>query len=408
MAAPGLTRKLGFSAIVTVGVLLVLEVLAQVIRAPDLGELAEPEHTLPGQEPIMLRGSPYLLWELAPGERTEHGGQVAVNEAGFRDRERGEKTGPRLLALGDSSIYGFGVHDAEVFTAVLEERLQGEAAGTEVINAGVPGYSTEQALNRLLRGGLDLEPDVLLVGTLWSDNNFDQFVDGELIVRYGSWSERPEARVRRALELSGLFRWLDYGLRGGLPMPAFTVGWMTSPGQATGERRVPIDDYARNLARFCELMADRDGGIVFVQLANIEDLRPSVEDPPWVPYREVMDQTAERCGAPLVSVPAAYAATKGSPRELFLDEMHPTARGHAVLAEAVHSALSEAGWPAQPLKVEAPSSPVTGIDDPFEGRGRAATRRRRRWRGAGSRAVMFDSGSDCVGSMNEAWYKAGR
>ncbi len=309
------------------------------------------------------------MWELTPGERVELGGTVSVNSGGFRDRERGEKTGARFLALGDSSIYGFGVHDAQVFTAVLERSLERVSPGTEVINAGVPGYSTEQALNRLLHDGLDLDPDVLLVGTLWSDNNFDRFVDGDLIVRYGGWSDRPEARLRRVLEWSGIFRWLDYSLRSRGPEGAMTVGWMTDPDGAAGRRRVPIDDYARNLARFCAIMADRDGGVVFIQLANVEDVHPTVEDPPWAPYREVMRRTAEACGAPLVSVPQAYAAAGGSSRDLFLDEMHPSSRGHAVLAEAVSGALRTAGWPDIPLRVQAPAAPVLDVDDPFEGRG---------------------------------------
>lgn len=319
-----------------------------------------------GGDETLMNGNPWLLWELLPGDHLERGGHVHVNAAGFRDRERGPKSRPRVVALGDSSVYGFGNDDAEVFTTRLESQIP-----AEFINAAVPGYSSFQALNALRGRVLPLEPDVLLVATLWSDNNFDSFVDKELLASYAGWEETPLARLRTALSASALFRAIDWELRvRPAGARARAVGWQVGGSDArTGARRVAIGDYAANLDSFCRIMAARRGGVVFVLLANREDLSPVSADPAWAPYREVMRGAATRCHAPLVDVPAAFRASGKSADALFLDLMHPTPRGHAVLAEAVATTLTNGGWPEQPLRVVAPTGSPTVPTDRFEGHG---------------------------------------
>ncbi|GDX83592.1 hypothetical protein LBMAG42_54030 [Deltaproteobacteria bacterium] len=319
-----------------------------------------------GGDETLMNGNPWLLWELLPGDHLERGGHVHVNATGFRDRERGPKSRPRVVALGDSSVYGFGNDDGDVFTSRLEAQLP-----ADFINAAVPGYSSFQALNALRGRVLALEPDVLLVATLWSDNNFDSFVDKDLLASYAGWEETPLARLRAVLSASALFRALDWELRvKPAGARARSVGWQVGGTDArTGTRRVAIADYAANLESFCHIMAARGGGVVFVLLANREDLSPVSADPAWAPYRDVMRGAATRCQSPLVDVPAAYRASGKSADALFLDLMHPTARGHSVLAEAVAATLEGAGWPEQPLRVVAPSgSPIAPIDR-FEGHG---------------------------------------
>jgi lysophospholipase L1-like esterase len=368
MAEPSTGRR-ALYALIAAGVgLLLVELLAQAALfavSPEDQVGDGQEATGGGDGGILLHGDPHLLWRLAPGDREEHGQRVHINAAGFRDRERGPAEGPRLLALGDSSVYGFGVSDAAVFTA----RLEGMLDGVGVINGGVPGYSTEQALNRLSREGLAMEPDVLLVATLWSDNNFDQFVDAERLGAYRAWRSQPGARVAALLRATATGHLLSMALGEGAGGGAHTVGWMQTGETGGGRRRVPIGDYAENLARFCTVMAERDGGVVFVLLPNVEDLSAPRGAPPWTPYRDAMTRTAAACGAPLVSVPDAFAASGMAPGQLFLDEMHPSARGHGVMAQAIADTLAAQGWPGTPLRVRDPGGPVGVGADPFEGRG---------------------------------------
>jgi lysophospholipase L1-like esterase len=334
------------------------------VLAPSGGLLrGTVEPTEGGVPAIMMRGSPFLLWELAPGARNGPGGVVSINAAGFRDKTRGAKKGPRVLALGDSSVYGFGVGDDDVFSAKLESGFQ--STGAEFINGGVPGYSSTQALNLLWGRGLSLQPDVVLAMTLWSDNNFDTFVDAEQIATYAAWRRSGVASIESVLERSAMYRLAEFYLRQHEPGH---VGWMALKRQSpSGNRRVPINDYARNLGEYCATMAERGGGVVFVILANRNDLTRAESNPPWTPYRAVMREVAQSCGAPLVDLPAAFAAD--GRHFLFLDEMHPSAEGHALMAETIMGVLRAEGWPGRPIRVNAPSPSAQIRPDPFEGKG---------------------------------------
>lgn len=356
-------RKLAYACLAAALALALVELGCRAF-APSGGLLqGEREQTEGGAQAIMMRGSPFLLWELAPGQRDAPGGRVSVNDNGFRDKARGGKSGPRVLALGDSSVYGFGVGDEQVFSAVLESAFT--AKGAEFINGGVPGYSSTQALNLLWGRGIALEPDVVLAMTLWSDNNFDTFVDADQIATYAAWRRSGVASVEAVLERSAIYRALEYSLRESEPG---RVGWMELKRQApSGKRRVPIADYARNLTEYCTTMADRDGGVVFVMLPNRHDLGGGHPNPPWVPYRKTMRAVAESCGAPLVDLPAVFARDGRS--HLFLDEMHPSVAGHQLMADAIAETLRGAGWPDKPIRTRAPSKAVQTVADPFEGKG---------------------------------------
>lgn len=360
--ASRLRRRLFGGLAVGLGVLLLAEGTSRLLPVPDA---AAPWSRETGEVTgdILLDGNPWLLWELRVGARLEHGVTVHVNRAGFRDRERGPKTRPRALALGDSSVYGFGVRDEEVFTSVLEERVD-----ADFVNAAAPGYSTFQSINLLDMRGWSLDPDLLIVANLWSDNNFDSFVDKELLASYAGWSGSRAGAVRALLGYSHLFRGLDWTLRvAPRGEAARKVGWQLGDVDPRGgRRRVAIEDYAANLEALCERMRARGGGVVFLMLANREDLRPRAGRPAWAPYREVMADTARRHGAPLVDAPAAFRASGLSRDRLFLDQMHPAPEGHALLAEAVAAELARQGWPAAPLRVGAASAPRPTWEDPFE------------------------------------------
>ncbi|MSQ01285.1 MAG: SGNH/GDSL hydrolase family protein [Myxococcales bacterium] len=360
-ARAGARRALAGLAVAT-GVLLAGEGWFRAFPAPWLGGL--PAEGASGE--TIMNGNPWLLWELIPGDHLERGGHVHVNKRGFRDRERGEKTRPRALALGDSSIYGFGNDDQEVFTARLEQ-----AFDADFINGGVPGYSSFQALNLLRGRGLTLEPDLLLIGTLWSDNNFDSFSDVDLLASYAGWSDTPAAAVRQSLTGSALFRGLDYQLRvKWTAARARAVGWQVGGDDPrSGARRVAIADYARNLETFCSIMAARRGGVVFVLLPNREDIVAEAADPAWQPYRDAMRSASDRCGAPLADGPAAFRASGQSADALFLDLMHPTAEGHRLLANLVESVLLAMSWPDEVMSVRAPVGAPPPVTDRFEGHG---------------------------------------
>jgi lysophospholipase L1-like esterase len=97
------------------------------------------------------------------------------NSLGLRNRELEPKHAGtrRILFLGDSLIWSGETSSGELYTAVLEQRLnsrsRGRHARVEVINAGVPGYTTYQQLEFLKIYGLEMKPDLVVLGFVLND-----------------------------------------------------------------------------------------------------------------------------------------------------------------------------------------------------------------------------------------------
>jgi hypothetical protein len=105
-------------------------------------------------------------WSLVPGARavSKSTGQpieYAINAAGFRDRDFPlEKPAGvfRILVVGDSHAFGFGVPLDKHFTKLLE----GYFTNVEVMNLGVSGYGVDQELLFLRDTGFAYHPDLVV------------------------------------------------------------------------------------------------------------------------------------------------------------------------------------------------------------------------------------------------------
>ncbi|MDG1483481.1 MAG: SGNH/GDSL hydrolase family protein [Myxococcota bacterium] len=370
---PSLIKKIGFSLIPAVLVWLLVEAGISVAFSDDLATWKDPEVSSDEHTPT-LPGNPYLLYEYRPGEHLQAGATVTINQLGLRGAE---PTMPkpagirRILTTGDSSVFGFGVTDPEVFSEVTAGVL---GDGVEAINAATPGYSSYQTINLLRLRALQTEPDLIVIGNIWSDNNFDAFVDKELLAAYAGFEESFSGALQRLLSLSAIYRLLDYRLR---VAPAEArmqeVGWLQSgspsvldSGEHIGLRRVEINDYAANLETLVDI-ADASGAeVAFLMLANNEDLDVSKsQGKAWDPYRQVMKDTAARHGAPLLDVPELFIESGMSREALFIDEMHPTPAGHRLMGEALARLLSEHQWPSQPLMGDGLGGAIPTYEDPY-------------------------------------------
>lgn len=109
-----------------------------------------------------------LGWRNIPNwQSTTFGKKLTINSKGLRDSEHAFAKPPgvkRVLVLGDSFAWGYGVADDEIFTSALEGLLQQrEDSKWEVINTGVSGWSTDQQYLFLREEGLKYEPDIVLL-----------------------------------------------------------------------------------------------------------------------------------------------------------------------------------------------------------------------------------------------------
>ena len=94
------------------------------------------------------------------------GTHIETNELGLRDHEYGPKHPGefRILSLGDSYAFGYGLELEQSYGKVLERELNEHYPGTRfsVINAGVVGYGTRQQQLDFDRLYAKLQPDFVL------------------------------------------------------------------------------------------------------------------------------------------------------------------------------------------------------------------------------------------------------
>ena len=117
--------------------------------------------------------SPRIVYELRPSYG-DH------STTGRRDREY-SKTKPqgvlRVIGIGDSYSYGFGVPREKVFLKVAEEELNRRAARpVEVINFGVPGYNTAMEAAVLEEVTPEWHPDLVVIQFCRNDLNLPNFI----------------------------------------------------------------------------------------------------------------------------------------------------------------------------------------------------------------------------------------
>ena len=133
---------------------------------------------------------PMLYWKNLPNQdsfTTVNRKRFVTNSKGTRGEEFSEEKPPntiRIMTLGDSRTFGWGLGEDETWSAVLEKLLQERVeppTQVEVINAGVNSYSFAQMNVYFREIGVKYDPDFVVLGdaNLWtqfSENNSPEFV----------------------------------------------------------------------------------------------------------------------------------------------------------------------------------------------------------------------------------------
>ena len=298
------------------------------------------------------------IWSLSPGTLTMDG---VVHTIGANTLRVVEPRGAplRALTLGDSSIFGHGLEDQDTLHAQLSEVLSAQGVAIDIFCGGVSGYSTEQSLVLLDEVGWDLEPDLLVIGNLWSDASQDNFVDREWL----SELNRPGRRLGRLLSRSAAWRRLRQRPSPGTgPQAGLPVGWVQEPYSTRGQHhRVPLKEYAENLDRMLLAAAERGVSAIFLAPCNRYRLESGGVAGFWEPYFEGMEVVAKRRGVPVVQARDVLRAEGLSDDAAFLDELHPTAASNHAYAEALADALLQRGWPEERL-VPDPAPPLVTLE----------------------------------------------
>lgn len=155
-----------FSVILT---LLVLEIAIRIICPQDLGYWdSRPFRRLTAEAPHYVENIPDTGTNFI-------GVPIHINSLGMRGEEIAIPKPPktvRILAVGDSITFGYGIRLEDTYAKVLERRLNQESVnGTsyEVLNGGTLGGSLADYLHFLTRKVEILQPDTVVVGLCLND-----------------------------------------------------------------------------------------------------------------------------------------------------------------------------------------------------------------------------------------------
>jgi lysophospholipase L1-like esterase len=131
---------------------------------------------------IRLSTNPRIIYDLIPNAEVNFIGQiVTINSTGFRSPEvpldKPVRT-IRIVGLGDSVMFGWGVRNDEHYLSLLERLLNEKlsSASWQIINTAVPGYNTVMEVETLKEKGLALHPDIVIINFVGNDTGLPNFI----------------------------------------------------------------------------------------------------------------------------------------------------------------------------------------------------------------------------------------
>lgn len=255
-------------------------------------------------------------------------GYYRINERGWRGGPVAEELADdvrRIVCVGDSCTFGYGLDEQDAWPSQLQRLLDVAYAGVaafDVVNTGIPGYSTWQNRLQVERQLPGLEADLVVL--LPSGHNDItgalRFPDAERTAYNHSWQRR--------LEETRWYRTLDQTFAGASVQ---TVMATPPPGPPDAPWRVSPEATRENLAAMARAVADQGAAALLLVPAHREDAHRRT--PAYGEHAERVAAAARALDLPALDLRPAFAAW--APAEPFIDPVHPDERGSAEIAWAV-------------------------------------------------------------------------
>ncbi len=282
-----------------------------------------------------------LFWRLRPNRtitsRFFEGKTYHINALGLRGREVSETTsGCRILALGNSCTFGWGVSLEETYTAQLETMLTGRC---EVINAGVPGYSSFQGRRFFQRHLVGLQPDIVLILFAWNDH---WAAAGQISDKQQQLPPPAILTAQNALSRFHSYRLLKKLLLGAIERHPDSTWDRSQPVY-----RVGLTDFADNLVAICRSVREVGATPVLLTspIPSLTNYYPADSRSPMHDFHERYNRTIREVavadGIELVDLAHVFDEHDDLFDDAERDPIHFNVRGHGLAAQSIAQHLYE-------------------------------------------------------------------
>jgi lysophospholipase L1-like esterase len=259
-----------------------------------------------------------------PGRRARlMGVEVRTNSRGLRDREFSLERRPgvrRILMLGDSLTFGWGVPLEDTFSKRIEAMYRSDGLAAEVINSGVGNWNTIQQVRFFETEGVKYEPDIVVL---------NYFVnDAEPVPK----SRNPSWLIRNCYACAFILGRMDSLHRLLLDGRSWDDYYLSLYDNGDGEGWRNAEKAIAQLTQLC-----RERGIKLV-VASLPELH-DVENYRFGSVTALVRATAERYGAVFVDLLPDIRRNSSSELWVTAPDPHPNSLAHQRLAEGLYRVL---------------------------------------------------------------------
>jgi lysophospholipase L1-like esterase len=282
---------------------------------------------------------------------------------GSKEYSLQKNTEHRLLFLGDSFTYGFGVSDDQTFAYLTEKRLLNDRLSVEVINSGNSGRGTDYELKFYQVVGYKFNPDLVILCFCAND-----FIDNERGEFYrvsadGEISFKPLNNSRKNVKiilyyLPG-YNWLVSWSQAANFVKEKAVLWfighadpaalkegpivITYPqyfqGYVTEDNKRLTEIYVKNLV---QSVKNAGGSLMIVYIPMSVEVDAYKKNSKISNDEKAIQQLAQKYGERLFSLTPVFAASPEPLDQLyFLSDGHWTAAGHALAARYLSEQIGD-------------------------------------------------------------------
>jgi len=275
---------------------------------------------------------PYTSFRLRPNVQI---GSITLNSLGYRDDELNRGASVKILCLGDSVAFGWGVHDQRnTYAAQLEKILSEKGAANhlsfEVFNAGIPSYQLYKGFQLYLHYLAPLEKwDYVICSFAWNENTSYEdeleFHDLEY-TRRNPPGENAFLRVAR----KGAEKLRTYNVLESLYTRFFL-------SEEINDSQYPFRRYEKMLGEFAKVVKNNKSRLILLAAQVREEDKGNRHGIPMLKLNAISQKVAKLENVPFVDTDPDFAK-KGSG---WYDTVHFDEKGHRITAEALSLVIAK-------------------------------------------------------------------